>query len=114
MCCGWLCSTSCVCKQVSHSGRPKFHCNMERLSYHPTHLSFDSGWRILFCVAGMVVATANVVAAATDTLRVRREGRALELEATLPAGVTEVELRIVSTRNRPVPKFSDVSPLAPK
>src|SRR5688572_19170795 len=87
---------------------------MERLSYHPTHVCFDSGWRILFCLAGVVVATANVVPAATDTLRVRREGRALELEATLPAGVTEVELRIVSTRNRPVPKFSDVSPLVPK
>ena len=53
-------------------------------------------------------------AAAADALRVSREGRRLELEATLPPGVTEVELRIVSSRNHTVAKHTDVSPLAPK
>jgi rhamnogalacturonyl hydrolase YesR len=51
---------------------------------------------------------------AADPLRVQREGRRLELEATLPPGISEVELRIASSRNRPVPKHSDVSLLAPK
>jgi hypothetical protein len=51
---------------------------------------------------------------ASDTLRVQREGRRLELEATLPPEITEVELRIASSRNRPVVKHSDVSPFAPK
>jgi rhamnogalacturonyl hydrolase YesR len=60
------------------------------------------------------VGATSVFATAAETLRVRREGRTLELEATLPAGVTEVELRIASSRNQPVPRHSDVSPLAPK
>jgi hypothetical protein len=67
----------------------------------------------LACVSLLAVATV-AFAAADGTLRIRREGRNLELEATLPPGVNEVELRIVSARNQPVSKHSDVSPLAPK
>lgn len=71
-------------------------------------------WCALLCLTVALAAAANGLAAAAATLRAQREGRNLELVATLSADVTEVELRILSTRNQSVPKHTDVSPLAPK
>ncbi len=67
-------------------------------------------------LSGVVVLSLGCsLVAAENPARVTtvRAGKVLEIKATMPAGITEVEIRIESDRNQRISKISDVSKLNP-
>jgi len=68
-----------------------------------------------FVSCALIVGIGGHLFAATDSARVAtvRSGKTLEIKATLPAEIVEVEIRIESDRNQRITRISDVSKLNP-
>lgn len=60
------------------------------------------------------LACLTVAAAPAPKLEVRKDGTALEIRASAPKGAGQVELRLYSSRNAAISKFTDNSPLDPQ
>jgi len=75
-------------------------------TYNPTPFGFDKYTAGLKPVDHRLSATA-------DRIFVKKAGRTLEIKATVPEDLAEVSIQLISSRNRPIVHFWQVSPNDP-